>query len=75
MKLATLFSIDLLLGAAAIFGVVVVTASDHPTATQGAIAWTLMAVAAVLLRGPGSQRESSINGSIPTARCRTRKSG
>jgi hypothetical protein len=44
MRLGTLIAIDLMLGVAAIFGVLVVTASDHPTRTQGVIAWALLAV-------------------------------
>jgi preprotein translocase subunit SecY len=48
MRLITLIAIDLVLGAAAIFGVLIVTASDHPTNTQGAIAWTLLAVLVIL---------------------------
>jgi hypothetical protein len=43
-----LIAIDLVLGAAAIFGVLIVTASDHPTGTQGTIAWTLLAVLVML---------------------------
>jgi hypothetical protein len=48
MKLAGLIVVDLVLGGATIFGVLAVTASDHPTQQQGAIAWTLIALLVIL---------------------------
>jgi type II secretory pathway component PulF len=43
-----LIAADLCLGAAALFGIVLATAPDHPTTTQGVIAWTLFLVLMIL---------------------------
>src|SRR5258707_7053857 len=48
MSLWRLIAADLCLGAAALFGIVLVTAPDHPTTTQGVIAWTLLVVLMIL---------------------------
>jgi hypothetical protein len=48
-KLIALVAADLVLIAAVLFGVVVATAADRPTETQGAIAWSLLAVALLLI--------------------------
>jgi len=52
MSLWKLIAADLCLGAAALFGIVLVTAPDHPTTTQGVIAWTLLAVLMILVVVP-----------------------
>jgi hypothetical protein len=43
-----LIAVDLALGVAVIVGILLVTAADRPTGTQGAIAWNLIAVLAML---------------------------
>lgn len=48
MKLLMLIAADLALGVAAIFGILFVTAADHPSSTQGTIAWLLLAVLLIL---------------------------
>lgn len=48
MSLWKLIAADVCLGAAALFGLVLVTAPDHPTTTQGADAWTLFVVLIIL---------------------------
>ncbi len=52
MSLWKLIAAALCLGAAALFGIVLVTAPDHPTTTQGVIAWTLLAVLMILVVVP-----------------------
>jgi flagellar biogenesis protein FliO len=48
MSFWKLIAADLCLGAAALFGIVLVTAPDHPTTTQGVIAWTMLVVVMIL---------------------------
>ncbi len=48
MSLWRLIVADLCLGAAALFGIVLVTAPDHPATTLGMIAWTLLVVLMML---------------------------
>lgn len=48
VKLWTLMAVDLLLGVVAGFGILLVTAPDHPTTMQGVIAWTLFVVLVIL---------------------------